>query len=168
MDDDNVDRKELERRWPYSKSEFAFGYTGPSFIIWSDSAAIAVGESIKDYRFGDRIGDIPRAILKWARRENLMSPSWRWIVTKPQYTRRRRPGLTRTVIVQDDVFNMGFGRRRFRYALTSLFLHHLDEDKIVEALRIMDRLAKRGLLRRICSASPCVCVDQLFTMLSSR
>jgi SAM-dependent methyltransferase len=49
-------------------------------------------------------------------------------------------------IVQADVFNLPFDPGTFDYALTAMFLHHLDDDAIVGVLRRMDALATRGIL----------------------
>ena len=53
---------------------------------------------------------------------------------------------SRLQIVQADVFDLPFPPGSFDYALTAMFLHHLDEAQIVEVLRTMDRLATRGII----------------------
>ncbi len=48
--------------------------------------------------------------------------------------------------VRADVFGLPFAPRSFDYAITSMFLHHLDDGQIVRVLRIMDGLARRGVI----------------------
>jgi ubiquinone/menaquinone biosynthesis C-methylase UbiE len=92
--------------------------------------------------------DIPRAILKWAdqRGLNLRITA---VDRHPLITRiatESRPGDPRLQIVRADVFDLPFESRSFDYALCAMFLHHLDEEQIVQLLRSMDRLARRGLI----------------------
>ena len=49
-------------------------------------------------------------------------------------------------IVQADVFDLPFEPGSFDYALTAMFLHHLDDEAIVQVLRRMDSLATRGVI----------------------
>jgi len=49
-------------------------------------------------------------------------------------------------IVQADVFELPFADQSFDYAMTAMFLHHLDEEGIVRVLRSMDYLARRGVI----------------------
>ena len=44
------------------------------------------------------------------------------------------------------MFSLPFADQSFDYALTAMFLHHLDEEGIVSVLKSMDRLARRGII----------------------
>jgi ubiquinone/menaquinone biosynthesis C-methylase UbiE len=49
-------------------------------------------------------------------------------------------------IIRADATNLPFADNSFDYAMTSMFLHHLDEDQIVQVMKEMSRVAKRGVL----------------------
>lgn len=91
--------------------------------------------------------DIPRAILKWAD-ERGVDVRITAVERHPLTARIAAEGPVdpRLQIVQADVFDLPFEARSFDYALCAMFLHHLDEERIVEALRTMDRLARRGII----------------------
>jgi ubiquinone/menaquinone biosynthesis C-methylase UbiE len=52
----------------------------------------------------------------------------------------------RLQIVQADVMSLPFADRSFDYALTAMFLHHLDDDAAVHVLREMNRISARGII----------------------
>lgn len=49
-------------------------------------------------------------------------------------------------IVRADALALPFADRGFDYVMCNMFLHHLDEERIVRVLREMDRLARRGVV----------------------
>ncbi len=49
-------------------------------------------------------------------------------------------------IVQGDVLNMPFADGAFDYAITGMFLHHLDDEEVVRVLKAMDRISRRGVV----------------------
>jgi ubiquinone/menaquinone biosynthesis C-methylase UbiE len=48
--------------------------------------------------------------------------------------------------VRASALSAPFASRSFDYAITSMFLHHLDDDDAVRVLREMNRVARRGLI----------------------
>lgn len=91
--------------------------------------------------------DIPRAILKWADRcgfDMRIVGIDRHPITAS--TAAESSSNSRLRIVQADVFDLPFGRASFDYAITSMFLHHLDDGDIVRVFQAMDRLARRGII----------------------
>jgi SAM-dependent methyltransferase len=56
------------------------------------------------------------------------------------------PADPRLRIVQADVFDLPFESKRFDYALTAMFLHHLDDADVVRVLNRMGSLARRGVV----------------------
>ena len=60
----------------------------------------------------------------------------------PRHPRR----ATRLRIVQADVRNLPFAANTFDYALTAMFLHHLDDDDVVRVFAAMNRVARRGIV----------------------
>jgi SAM-dependent methyltransferase len=107
----------------------------------------ARGETIRIIDLATGSADVPRAILGWAERKG-------WDVRvvgvdRHGFTARSATegeADSRLAIVQGDVFDLPFEAGSFDYAITSLFLHHLDDDQVVEVLRVMGRLARRGVI----------------------
>jgi ubiquinone/menaquinone biosynthesis C-methylase UbiE len=52
-------------------------------------------------------------------------------------------GLT---VVRADALRLPFGDGAFDYAMTNMFIHHLDDGQIVDVFREMDRVARRGVV----------------------
>jgi 2-polyprenyl-3-methyl-5-hydroxy-6-metoxy-1,4-benzoquinol methylase len=97
---------------------------------------------------GTGSGDLPRAIVAWARRRH--TPV-RIVATDlhPQIlaiARRRTADFPEIVLGQADVRALPFPDRAFDLALLSLTLHHLDDDDAVRALRELGRVARRAVL----------------------
>jgi ubiquinone/menaquinone biosynthesis C-methylase UbiE len=103
--------------------------------------------------------DIPLAIARWARAQRLnvriVGIDLHPITTAiAQASARPEPhdGLAEQRhtlpihIVRGDVLNPPFEAGSFDYAITGLFLHHLDDDQVVQVLRIMDRVTRRGII----------------------
>lgn len=92
-------------------------------------------------------GDVPRAIAKWADRHG-----WDVRVVGVDHhpvtldVAREQTTDTRIRYVRADVFALPFETGSFDYVISSMFLHHLDEDQAVTVLREMNRLARRGVI----------------------
>jgi ubiquinone/menaquinone biosynthesis C-methylase UbiE len=91
--------------------------------------------------------DIPRAILRWADRKGF-NVHIVGIDRHPVTVRAADAGPPdpRLRIIQGDVFNLPFGPGSFDYALTAMFLHHLDDGEVVGVLKTMSLLARRGII----------------------
>ncbi len=89
----------------------------------------------------------PRAILRWSRRAGfdvrIVAIDRHAVTVHLAAEGKHDPALT---VLQADVFHLPFAPASFDYVITAMFLHHLDEDKIVTVLQTMDRLARRGIL----------------------
>jgi SAM-dependent methyltransferase len=105
------------------------------------------GERIRIIDLATGSADIPRAILRWADRRGF-DVQIVGVDRHPVTAAAAGAGAAdpRLRIVQADVFDLPFDPGSFDYALTAMFLHHLDDDAIVEVLRRMDALATRGIL----------------------
>jgi len=149
LDEDDVDPRELERALGFiRKINSALGYTR-SIIhhlkrfsrTWKPDQRI----HIVDLATGS--ADIPRAILRWAAANNfdvhVVGVDRHHVTARAAATQNHDPRLK---IVQADVFALPFADQTFDYALTAMFLHHLDEEGIVAVLKSMDRLARRGII----------------------
>jgi len=101
--------------------------------------------------FATGSADVPLAILRWADRNNRrieivgidLHPLTSHIAREETAARWSDNRLT---IMQADAMNSPFEDNAFDYALTSMFLHHLDENGVVRVLREMDRVARRGII----------------------
>jgi len=105
------------------------------------------GQRIRIIDLATGSADIPRAILRWADRRGF---DVRIVGVDRHPVTAAAAGVgavdPRLRIVQADVFDLPFEPGSFDYALTAMFLHHLEDDVVVEVLRRMDSLAIRGVL----------------------
>lgn len=91
--------------------------------------------------------DIPRAILRWAERKgfdlHIVGVDRHPTISQEAMSPQPDPRLT---IVRADALDLPFESEVFDYALTNMFMHHLDEDAAVTLLQEMDRVARRGIV----------------------
>src|SRR5205814_6390570 len=91
-------------------------------------------------------GDVPRAILRWATNRHLdVRVTGIDLHAKTIHEATAIPD-PRLHFVQGDALNLPFADGSFDYAITSLFLHHLDEDQIVRVLSEMNRVSRRCII----------------------
>ena len=94
--------------------------------------------------------DLPRALLRWARRRGVdvrivgvdIQPTT-LAVAAALTPAEDRAGLR---FVRGDALRLPFADGSFDYAVTSMFLHHLDDEPAAAALREMARVARRGVV----------------------
>jgi len=149
LDEDDTDPCELERALGFiRKINSTLGYTR-SIIqhLRRFSRSWKPGERIDIIDLATGSADIPRAILQWASANrfdvHIIAVDRHPIITRAAAAQGSDPRLQ---IVQADVFALPFAEGSFDYALTAMFLHHLDEDGIATVLRSMDRLTRRGII----------------------
>ena len=150
MDNDAADTEELRRSLRFIRRvNSLLGYTR-SVVRHLErfSRSWAAGQRIEIIDLATGSADVPRAVLAWAARRGFDVH----ITAVDRHARTieeaRRGGESdpRLTLVEGDVFNLPFAEGTFDYAMTNMFLHHLDEDGIVNVLRTMDRLARRGVI----------------------
>ena len=145
------------------------------------------GAIIRMIDWGTGGADVPRAIVRWARRRG-----FRVDITAVDNNpvviacaRRACAGYPEIQVVEGDCLpspllplpeGEGWGEAPFDYALSSLTLHHLSDAQILDLLKRSDRVARRGLimndlkrsarawawiwaLSRVFGADPIVCAD---------
>lgn len=148
MDREDADPQELRRSLGFIRwINAALGYTR-AILHHLDrfSRTWQPGQRIEMIDLATGSADIPRAILAWARRRGFdvhIVGVDRHAVTAQAAAADGDPRLR---IVQADVFELPFADGSFDYALSAMFLHHLDEPDVLRVLRTMHRLARRGLI----------------------
>jgi SAM-dependent methyltransferase len=106
------------------------------------------GQKIRIIDLATGSADIPRAILRWADRRGFDIS----VVAIDRHAVTARaagaagPRDPRLLIVQADVFDLPFDPLSFDYALTAMFLHHLDDEAVIGVMQRMDGLARRGVI----------------------
>lgn len=93
-------------------------------------------------------GDIPREIVEWGRRRH------QWIDVTAVDSNARSIWLAKRLskpgsnlrFLRADAFELPFANRSFDYAISSLTIHHFDNESAVVALREMARVARKGII----------------------
>jgi SAM-dependent methyltransferase len=148
MDDPNADPEVLRDSLQFlAKVNSRAGYTRATLCHLKGFARRwKPGQTIRMIDLATGSADIPRAILRWSRAAGFdvkIVGVDRHATTALAAAAQSDPDLT---IIQCDVLAMPFEPGSFDYAVTGLFLHHLDDDQAVEVLKIMDRLSTRGII----------------------
>jgi ubiquinone/menaquinone biosynthesis C-methylase UbiE len=105
------------------------------------------GQTIRVLDVGTGAADIPLAILRWADERGLkvqvvgldINP----VIARVAARAANDPRLS---IVRGDAMNLPFANGSFDYAITSMFLHHLDDAGAERTLAEMGRVAKGGVV----------------------
>jgi ubiquinone/menaquinone biosynthesis C-methylase UbiE len=95
-------------------------------------------------------GDLPRAVLLWARRRGLdvrvVGADLHATTLAEAAARTPAADAGRIQFVRADALGLPFADGAFDYATTSMFLHHLGDDAAAAAVREMARVARRGVV----------------------
>lgn len=149
MDAPDADPDQLRRSLAFIRWVNAlFGYTRATLSHFKRfSAGWAPGEMIRILDVATGSADVPKAILRWATREGFDVR----IVGVDLHARTaaeaaRENANPRLSIARADAMTLPFADDAFDYALTNMFLHHLDDDQVVIVLREMARVARRGMV----------------------
>jgi len=149
MDEEGVDPTELRAALEFiRKVNSLLGYTRATLShLKRFSRSWKKGQRIDILDLATGSADIPRAILKWARQEG-HDVHIVGLDRHPVTVREAEEGGRdeRLRIVQGDVFNLPFAAGSFDYVLTAMFLHHLDDQEVVQVLRSMGSIARRGVV----------------------
>ncbi|MGH7176466.1 MAG: methyltransferase domain-containing protein [Tepidisphaeraceae bacterium] len=149
MDRDDVPESDLRASLAFIRRVNALlGYTRATLSHLNRFAqAWTPGATIHLIDFATGSGDIPHAILRWARRTGR---DVRIVgIDRHGLTARLATQLApdpRLSIARADALAAPFADGSFDYALTAMFLHHLSDDDVVRTLREMDRVARRGII----------------------
>jgi ubiquinone/menaquinone biosynthesis C-methylase UbiE len=150
MDAPDADPVELERSLAFIRRiNSLLGYTRATLgHLKRFSRSWKRGERIDIIDLATGSADIPRAVLKWAGRSgfNVHIIAIDRHAQTARMARQQGAGDPRLRVVQGDVFDLPFSPGSFDYALTAMFLHHLDDEQVVAVLRTMSTLARRGVI----------------------
>jgi 2-polyprenyl-3-methyl-5-hydroxy-6-metoxy-1,4-benzoquinol methylase len=148
MDEPDADPEELRKSLAFiRRTNVLLGYNRSTIHHFNRfSKHWQADQTIRILDVATGSGDVPRAILRWAERRHinvqivgvdLHAKTIREAQTAPP------PGL---YFAQADALRLPFADNAFDYAVTSLFLHHLDEGQIVKVLSEMNRVSSRGII----------------------
>jgi ubiquinone/menaquinone biosynthesis C-methylase UbiE len=90
-------------------------------------------------------GDIPRAILAWARRRRIKVQITA-VDLHANTIRMAANGTPELNAIQADARTLPFADKSFDYVHSAMFLHHLSQADAVQVLREMNRLARGGII----------------------
>jgi ubiquinone/menaquinone biosynthesis C-methylase UbiE len=95
-------------------------------------------------------GDLPRAVLNWARRRGhdvrVVGVDLPATTLAEAAARTDAADAARLTFARADALRLPFADGAFDYVTASMFLHHLDDDSAALALREMARVARRGIV----------------------
>lgn len=151
MDDAAVDPADLRRSLTFiRRTNTLLGYTRATVRhLERFSRNWSPGQTVRILDVATGSADIPRAILRWAGRRGFdvrivaldLHASTLALARAPGG--RPTPGLR---FVRGDATRLPFADGGFDYALTAMFLHHLDDGAAVQVLREMSRVSRRGIV----------------------
>ncbi len=106
------------------------------------------GKTIRMIDWGTGGADLPRAIVRWARRKGFKAEITGIDnnVAALAYARQTCRDYPEIRLRQNDLLNLAFLQEPYDYAITSLCLHHLPDEAIVHLLRQSDRFTRCGLI----------------------
>jgi hypothetical protein len=150
MDEQGVDPRQLADSLKFIRRvNRCFGYTRTTLgYLKRFSRRWERGKTIRILDVATGSADVPRAILRWADRRGLSVQ----VVGIDRHPLTARAAVTagppdpRLTILQADALQLPFDDGSFDYALTSMFLHHLDEAPAARVLRELNRVARRGII----------------------
>jgi hypothetical protein len=152
MDDPDVDRADLDRSLRFIRMvNRRLGGTSAAvrhLARWS--AQWPADATIRVVDIGTGSADIPLAITRWAQRagRRVHVTGVDLHATTLELAREHVGEVRNIELVQADALRLmdRFEAGAFDYAHAGMFLHHLDDIEVMTVLRIMHRLAGRGLI----------------------
>ena len=114
------------------------------------SGAWTPGQVVRILDVATGSGDLPRAILRWARRSGhdvrVVGVDLHATTLAEAAARTGPAERGRLAFARADALRLPFADGTFDYATTSMFLHHLTDADAAAAVREMARVARRGIV----------------------
>lgn len=149
MDAPDSDPEQLRQSLRFIRRvNFLFGYTRATLSHFKRfSTGWERGRTIRILDVATGTADVPKAILRWSSRKGFDVR----IVGIDLHARTVAEATAanndpRLAIVRASAMSLPFADESFDYALTSMFLHHLDDQEAVGVLREMSRVSRRGVV----------------------
>lgn len=175
MDDPNVDPAALARGLRFIRRVNSFlGYTRATLgHLDRFSRNWKKGEPVRILDVATGSADVPIAILRWAERRGhdvrITAVDLHTQTLDAARLATRHIAGDRLSLLQADALALPFAAGEFDYAMTNMFLHHLDDDQAVQVLVEMDRVACRGILAAdLVRSRRAYAWIRLFTLLADR
>jgi SAM-dependent methyltransferase len=149
MDAPDADPELLRKSLAYIRwVNTLFGYTRATLSHFRRfSLGWKPGEQIRILDVGTGSADIPRAILKWAKSREF---DVRVVGVDLQAAVATEAAASnpdsRLSVVRANALYLPFAEGSVDYAITSMFLHHLNDEAVVKVLREMSRVCSRGIV----------------------
>ena len=148
MDDPDADPQQLAKSLRFIRQiNAALGYTRSTIahldrLVRTHSPNGPI--TVLDVATGS--ADVPLAAVRWAQAQRLDLQVVA-IDLHPNVARVAAENVGDQIrVVQADARRIPLADAAVDYAMTSMFLHHLDEDAVLQVLREMNRVARRGVI----------------------
>ena len=149
MDAPDADPDQLRRSLRFIRRvNFLFGYTRATLSHFKRfSKRWKPGQTIRILDVATGSADVPKAILRWASRAGF-DVRVVGIDLHAKTVAEAAAGNvdSRLTVVRADAMCLPFATGAFDYALTNMFLHHLDDEQVVTVFREMSRVARQGVV----------------------
>jgi hypothetical protein len=150
MDAPDVDPQLIDRSLRFIRRiNAALGYTRATLShLRRFSAGWTKGQNISVLDVATGSADVPAAVARWGRRSgfDLQLIALDRHALTAGLARRQVAGEPSIRIVRGDATALPFADGSFDYSMTSMFLHHLDDGAVVQVLREMNRVSRRGII----------------------
>lgn len=154
MDDPAADPEQLRKSLRFIRIvNRVFGYTRATIShLKQFSKNWQRGRPIRILDVATGSADVPLAVLRWAQRRGhdvrIVGADLHAGTVAAARAAVAQAGVPaeRLSIVQADAMAQPFTDGAFDYAMTNMFLHHLDEDQVVRVLKEMNRVTRRGVI----------------------
>lgn len=154
MDEPGADPAALRRSLAYIRSvNRVMGYTRVILRqLHRFSAGWERGRAIRILDVGTGSADIPLAVLRWAERHGwdvrVVGVDLNPVIAGEALAAARAATIhdSRLAVVQADALRLPFADASFDYAISSMFMHHLDTEDAARAMTEMNRVARRGVI----------------------
>jgi len=147
MDQSDVDPALLEKSLVYIRRiNRVLGYTRATLVHLNRFARTWNGKKITILDVATGSGDIPMAVARWANRHGFDLR----IIAIDLHPRIARAAVRQTAgeihVVQANALQLPLADASVDYSMCNMFIHHLDEESIVQCLQEMGRVSRRGVI----------------------